>query len=518
MTPSFTTKRIALKSKDHLDALLSAALHLSKVVSSKRKYENILDAVFQVLPSDAGAILKMTKEGLKPISIRGLSKDVLGRRFKIKEHPRFQAIVDSGPLVFASDDPRPDPYDGMILGSDSLEIHSCIGAPLMDGDEMIGLLTLDSLKKNQYIKTDLRLFAAFAALVAAALRTASLVEQLEWTVKRVDKVNAELVKEALEKEGKHLLGESKAMISLREEITTVAYSNLSVLITGETGTGKELVARMLHAKSRRAKRPLVYINCAALPENLAESELFGHIRGAFTGAISQRMGKFEFANKGTLFLDEIGELPLSIQAKLLRTLQFGEIQRVGAEKTRTVDVRIIAATNRNIEKEVLEGRFRADLYHRLSVFPIHILPLRERREDIPLLLGHCAEKAKIQLGIGDIRIAQKAINSAVEYDWPGNVRELDHIITRAALRASVRCRSCPITITSELLNLVPKKHKNTDQYETLSFRKAVEAFKHDRVKRALSLSENNWSAAARALELDRGNFFRLATRLGFKRK
>jgi anaerobic nitric oxide reductase transcription regulator len=184
-----------------------------------------------------------------------------------------------------------------------------------------------------------------------------------------------------------------------EEVELAACSDLAVLITGETGTGKEVVARAIHVRSTRADRPLIYVNCAALPESVAESELFGHVRGAFTGAFENRAGKFEVADRGTLFLDEIGELPLSIQAKLLRTLQTGEIQRVATDSVLRVDVRIIAATNRDLPTEIENGRFRPDLFHRLSVFPIHVPPLRDRRDDILLLAGFFLDEARIRLGL-----------------------------------------------------------------------------------------------------------------------
>lgn len=223
------------------------------------------------------------------------------------------------------------------------------------------------------------------------------------------------------------------MTQLKKEIEIVAASDLNVLISGETGTGKELVAKAIHEASPRAVNPLVYLNCAALPESVAESELFGHVKGAFTGAISNRSGKFEMADNGTLFLDEIGELSLALQAKLLRVLQYGDIQRVGDDRSLRVDVRVLAATNRDLREEVLAGRFRADLFHRLSVFPLSVPPLRERGDDVILLAGYFCEQCRLRLGLSRVVLSAGARNLLQHYNFPGNVRELEHAIHRAVV-------------------------------------------------------------------------------------
>jgi Transcriptional regulator containing GAF, AAA-type ATPase, and DNA binding domains len=208
-----------------------------------------------------------------------------------------------------------------------------------------------------------------------------------------------------------------------------------VLITGETGVGKELVAMALHQASNRADKPLVSLNCAALPDTLVESELFGHVRGAFTGAHGERRGKFELANGGTLFLDEVGELPLTVQAKLLRVLQSGQLQRLGSDREHRVDVRLIAATNRDLAAEVRTGNYRADFYHRLSVYPLQVPPLRERGRDAVLLAGYFLEQNRSRLGLNSLRLSSEAQAALLAYDWPGNVRELEHLIGRSALKA-----------------------------------------------------------------------------------
>jgi transcriptional regulator with GAF, ATPase, and Fis domain len=230
-----------------------------------------------------------------------------------------------------------------------------------------------------------------------------------------------------------IIGESRALKKVLGNVKKVAETDASVLIMGETGTGKELIARAIHSTSRRKDRPLVKTNCAVLPANLIESELFGHEKGAFTGAASRRIGRFELAHRGTMFLDEIGELPLELQSKLLRVLQDGEFERLGGTQTFSVDVRIIAATNRNLEELKETGAFREDLYYRLSVFPVVLPPLRDRKEDIPALVKHFVLKHGLRCGKKIETIPHSTIKTLQEYAWPGNIRELENIIERGLI-------------------------------------------------------------------------------------
>jgi DNA-binding NtrC family response regulator len=232
-----------------------------------------------------------------------------------------------------------------------------------------------------------------------------------------------------------MVGDSAALKNLRAQIAQVAPTDSTVLIQGETGTGKELVARAIHAGSRRRERPLVKVNCAALPRDLVESELFGHEKGAFTGAVQQRRGRFELADGGTLFLDEIGDMPLDAQAKLLRVLQEREFERVGGTRVLRTDVRVIAATNRDVRAHLSSGAFRADLFYRLNVFPLAIPPLRERREDIPQLIRHFAAKSARKLGRPVPELTPALLERGMSYDWPGNIRELENFVERALIMA-----------------------------------------------------------------------------------
>jgi transcriptional regulator with GAF, ATPase, and Fis domain len=276
----------------------------------------------------------------------------------------------------------------------------------------------------------------FADHVAGAIANARAFEEIQRLTNQLEQRNAYLEEEVVEARAfGDLVGQSAALRQIVSQIDLVAPTDASVLILGETGTGKELVAHEIHCRSRRAEKPFVRVNCASIPKELYESEFFGHARGAFTGAIKDRAGRFETADGGTLFLDEIGEIPLELQSKLLRALQEKCYERVGEDQTREVDVRILGATNRDLKKEVAAGRFREDLYYRLNVFPIHVVPLRERREDIPPLAQHFVELSVKQLRAPKPRLTRAGISALQNYDWPGNIRELRNVIERAVILA-----------------------------------------------------------------------------------
>jgi transcriptional regulator with GAF, ATPase, and Fis domain len=279
-------------------------------------------------------------------------------------------------------------------------------------------------------------FRAACVLTERARAEAALAER-ERLHRQLEEENAYLreeVQSALSPGG--LVGQSSALRSLLSQLELVAPTEATILVLGESGTGKELVAREAHARSARADRPLVplvKVNCSAIPRDMFESEFFGHVRGAFTGALRDRTGRFQLADGGTLFLDEVGDLPLDLQPKLLRVLQEGQYERVGDDTTREVNVRVIAATNRDLQAEARAGRFREDLYYRLSVFPLQVPPLRERKDDIPLLAAHFAALAARKLGIAPPPISHSQCEDMQDYDWPGNIRELQNMIERAVI-------------------------------------------------------------------------------------
>jgi PAS domain S-box-containing protein len=261
-------------------------------------------------------------------------------------------------------------------------------------------------------------------------------EEIKRLREQLEHENEYLYEEVMELQAfGNIIGQSFSLQTILKQIEMVSPTDASILITGESGTGKELIAHEIHKRSPRSSRPMVRVNCASIPRELYESEFFGHVKGAFTGAIKDRVGRFELANGGTLFLDEVGEIPLDLQSKLLRVLQEGTFERVGDEKTFKSDVRVIAATNRNLKRDVENGNFREDLFYRLNVFPLEVPPLRERRDDLPLLAGHFLKLAQEKFNRRGIKFSKANIMTLENYDWPGNIRELQNVIERAVIIA-----------------------------------------------------------------------------------
>lgn len=297
----------------------------------------------------------------------------------------------------------------------------------------------------------------------------------------------------------NLIGKSPKITALFDVIKKVAAFKSSVLITGESGTGKELVAKAIHYNSPRKDRTFLAINCGAIPETLLESELFGHKKGSFTGAIQDRKGFFEEADEGTLFLDEIGDIPLNLQVKLLRALQEGEVRRVGEDRPIPVDVRVIAATAKQLMQETAQGRFREDLYYRLNVLPIHIPALRERKEDIPLLVEHFIKKYNASHGLHCAGLTPAALKALLNYDWPGNIRELENVIERALIltdKENVDTDAIPEHITAP-----PAQDNPSGDEETLSLKKHSRLLEERLIRKALQQTHGNKSRAAKLLEI-----------------
>ncbi len=314
-----------------------------------------------------------------------------------------------------------------------------------------------------------------------------------------------------------MVGESYALRALQDRVAKVAGTPARVLITGENGTGKELVARAIHRESPRANRPFIEVNCAAIPQELIESELFGHVRGSFTGAVADRAGKFEQADGGTLFLDEIGDMSLAAQAKVLRVLQDGVVTRIGGQKTISVDVRVLAATNKDLEEEIAAGRFREDLFYRLNVVPLHVPPLRERREDIPLLVIHFLQQLAEHEGVPPRGISDEALQRLTELDWPGNVRELRNTVERLLILASGSSIQA-----QDVERLVGRRADDGAGLGSLGDCRTFEEFKAaaERAFLLAKLRAFDWnvSETARALEMPRSNLYKKIERYGLERE
>lgn len=494
---------------------LPGAVRLQRLVCTLRSH-------FQC---GAVVLLRKQDENLLPIAIDGLVQEALGRRFQIAAHPRLATLLARRePIRFDPGTELPDPYDGLLnefVGL-PLPVHDCMGTCLYVEGELWGALTLDALKPNTFTESSREQLRRYTLLIEAVLRTTRLEEEVRSL--RMSRPMTETHYPSMSPTDDDIIGRAPALLHLLNEVDIVAASDLPVLLLGETGVGKELFARRIHRQSLRHSKALVHVNCAALPESLAESELFGHSKGAFSGAHSERPGRIEAAEGGTLFLDEVGELPLPVQAKLLRTLQNGEIQRLGEDTPRKVNVRIVAATNRDLKVAVANGVFRADLYHRLTVYPIPILPLRERGGDIVLLAGHFLELNRSRLGVRALRLSPEAEWALMQYAWPGNVRELEYVISRAAIKAVGHAteRNAILTLKKDMLDLdsittpTPTPLQSSFPTRGISLREAVEQSQRQAITAALESTQGNWSAAAKTLGVDASNLHKLGKRLGIK--
>lgn len=378
------------------------------------------------LVASAGTSIVEPDRDLTPI-------DGTFRRFPIGYRKVGRIAASGEPLEVANIDGEPD-WLAKPEWARAEGIRGFGGQPLVYRGDVLGVLGVFSRATIGDTCLDwLRMIADHAA---ASLANAAAWEEVEELRTRLELENDYLQEEVRQRDSfGEMIGQSSALQKVGEQIELVAPTDSTVLVTGQSGTGKELVAREIHRRSSRSERPLIKVNCAAIPRELYDSEFFGHTKGSFTGAVRDRVGRFELADGGTLFLDEIGEIPLDLQSKLLRVLQEGELERVGEEQTRNVNVRIIAATNRDLKSESETGRFRSDLYYRLSVFPIELPPLATRKEDIPLLAEHLLAQLARRLGRPAPRITLANVQELQRYDWPGNIRELQHVLERATITA-----------------------------------------------------------------------------------
>ena len=426
----------------------------------------------------------------------------------------FRKVVSERAAVLAADAPREVAQTESLMGA---QIRSVLGVPLWRGDEILGVLQMDNRQSaGVFTSADLDVCAVLGHHASLAVANARLVQRLKSAEEKLKKENAFLkTREESRRVGKaeqEIIGQSSAMRALFDQLAKVVDTRVTVLIEGETGVGKELIAAAVHYRSRRRTQLFVSQNCAAMPENLLESELFGHKKGSFTGAHEDKKGLFEIADGGTLFLDEVTEMALSLQSKLLRVLQEGEIRAIGATQEKRVNVRIVAASNRHVEKEVREGRFREDLFYRLSVFPIRVPPLRERREDIPLLAESFLKRYSSEVGKPAAGYSQQTMELLQAYDWPGNVRELQNEVQRLVIQIDPGAFVTPELLSPRIRQIEGIVDKVRPSRGTL--KEMMDQLERWMLIESLREHDNNKTAAARSLGITREGLHKKLRGLG----
>ncbi|MDD5759198.1 MAG: nif-specific transcriptional activator NifA [Desulfobulbaceae bacterium] len=419
---------------------LTALYEIAQLIGSAHDLDTTLTAILKVLHDILRmerATLILLDENGRHLSIKasyGLNDDEKKRGvYSLGEGITGTIFASRAPFVVPDIHQEPLFLNKTRSRSIDKEALSFLGVPVLVGGEPVGVLSVDRLFGLEIpFEEDVRFLTVVATLIAQFLVLNLKIQKNEATLREENRsLKAQLSPVFVRH---NILGQSKPMLEVFSTIDKVSPSNATVLLLGESGTGKELVARAVHLASRRRQNPFLKVNCAALPENLLESELLGHEKGAFTGALARKKGRFELADTGTLFLDEIGELPLELQSKLLRVLQEQQFERLGGTTTLSVDVRVIAATNRSLGEAVAKGRFRADLFYRLNVVPIILPPLRERHEDIPLLIDHFLNVSN-RNNQKNVRLSREVLDFLSQYQWPGNVRELQNLIERLVIMA-----------------------------------------------------------------------------------
>ena len=423
-------------------AELSAIYEIGKILTSTQNLPRALGISLRTLQSFLGfdrAAIHLPDVATREIRMEvaaGYTAEERGRaRYVWGEGIVGKTMKSGSPIAIPDVRQEPSFLDKTRAHGKSREgMLSYISVPLKIGAEVLGVLTAERIGRagTQALEADARTLMVIGCLIGQALKLHAAIERLQEEFQRQRQEFEKTIRKTYRIE--NIVGQSKRMQEVFASVTSVAPSRATVLLRGESGTGKERIARAIHLAGPRAERPFVTVNCAALPETLLESELFGHKRGAFTGAIEERKGRFEQAAGGTIFLDEAGDIPLPTQVKLLRVLQERTFERLGENKTISVDVRIIAATNADLEKMVEEGRFREDLFYRLNVIPIYLPPLRDRREDVIPLTEHFLDRFNKEHG-KTVSFAPEVLDLLLEYRWPGNVRELENLVERAVVMA-----------------------------------------------------------------------------------
>ncbi len=476
--------------------LVETVAQVSKVLAGTKTLRNNLSGVLELLAEKVGAtrsfivIYQDETEFFEPIANQGLSISEF-RRLETKfAKSSLKKVYETGTAAVISPVNADDSL-GFLTQTDPA--NTLIAVPVQLGNVNLGVLAAE-FSTGQML--DSEFLTTFLALVASLIgQTIRIERSVAGERRKLQEENTHLKQELKEKHDfSHIIGNSSPMRQVYDQVTQVARSNTTVLLRGESGTGKEMIANAIHYNSLRSKQPFVKVNCAALPETLIESELFGYEKGAFTGADKRRKGRFEMADGGTLFLDEIGDLPPQTQIKILRVLQEREFERLGGNETVKINVRLITATNKNLEKLIIDGTFREDLFYRLNVFTIFLPPLRERKSDILLLAEHFLEKYEAEHGKRIRRISTPAIDMLTSYHFPGNVRELANAVERAVLVCDsnvIHGHHLPPTLqTAEVSGTQTK----------LTLASAVEAFERDLIADTLKSSAGNVAKAAKTLD------------------
>ncbi len=477
-----------------LSALLEVSQALGSTLDIREAVEKVLEILDRELGMKRGAVAVLEEKGELTIQYaHGMSEGDRRRgRYRLDEGITGKVVSSSKPIIVPQVSKEPL-FLNRTRRRDLKQEESFICVPIKNQRKSIGALSIVyPFKQNRNYDDSIKLLTIISSMISQSLRLAQIVEQEK--AQLVDE-NALLKRELQQKyDFRNIVGTSKEMREVYDQVAQVAHTNTTVLIRGESGSGKELVAHAIHYNSPRSSKPFVKVNCAALPESLIESELFGHEKGSFTGAIARKRGRFELAEAGTLFLDEIGDLSPAMQVKLLRVLQEREFERVGGTETIRVNVRLIAATNIDLEQAVQDGRFRSDLYYRLNVFSIYLPPLRERKPDILLLANHFLEKYAHQNSKRIKRISTPAIDMLMSYHWPGNVRELENVIERATLV----CESN--VIHGYHLPPTLQTAEGSGTVTTMSLEQAVNAFEKELIQDVLKTARGNRARAARILD------------------
>lgn len=502
-----------MKLSNSIDAeKLNALIEINTLINSNYSDINallahILDSAMRLVSGEASSLLLVdhNKKTLR-FEIALGPKGLEAKKFVVKTDESIAGwVVRNNRSLIVNDvpnDPRFSPY---VQQSTGYKTQNMLAVPMRVKDECIGVIEiLNKVMNDGFGHEDLEVLEIMANQAAIAYENARHFQRSR------DEIVA-LQDQIVTDRGYHtMIAKSSVILEKLDIVERVARSESSVLILGESGVGKELFAEQLHLKSDRASGPFVRVNCAALPEGLLESELFGHVKGAFTDAISNRKGRFEMADKGTIFLDEIGDLPLSLQSKLLRVIQNKSFEKVGSSETITVNVRIVAATNRDIERLVEEQKFRSDLYYRLNVLPLYIPPLRQRIEDIPELATFFLNKIRHEVKKEFVGFSEAAMTAILSYSWPGNIRELENTIERACVIGR------PPYIQEEDLLLKNRSLPDNNTYSDKSLKSVINLFKKHYIQKVLEESDWNQTTAAQVLEIQRTYLSRLIKELEIK--